>query len=239
MLKIKNLCYSAVDESGTKQILKDISFEVKDNETFVITGHNGSGKSTLLKVIMGILPATSGQIIFDGQDITNMPLNERANLGLAFAFQKPVTFKGMTVKKILEIASSKHDINYFCSLLSGLGLCAREYLNRELSDKLSGGEQKRIEIATVLARDAKINLFDEPEAGIDIWSFDGLVDIFNKQKATSIIVSHQEKLMQNADRIMVLTNGEIEQIGTAKEVLGQIKTNGVCAKLRGQNGQNC
>lgn len=236
MLQIVDLCYTVNSENGKKEILKNISFEVNENETFVITGHNGSGKSTLLKIIMGILPVTSGKIIFNGEDITRLPLNERANRGLAFGFQKPVTFKGMTVRKMLELASNKHDISNFCELLSKLGLCAREYLNRELGDKLSGGEQKRIEIATVLARQAKLNMFDEPEAGIDIWSFDGLVDIFGKSEMTNIIVSHQEKLMKNADRIMVLTDGKIEKIGKAKEIMKTLKNSSTCEKLRRENG---
>ena len=195
MLEVKNVSYVVEQDGNKKIILNDINF-VCECKNLVITGHNGSGKSTLLKILMGILPASSGKIIFDGKDITNLSISERAKLGIAFAFQTPICFKGMTVKKMLQIASEKDekDISIYCDILSKLGMCARDYMDREVGSKLSGGEQKRIEIATALARDAKLNLFDEPEAGIDIWSFDNLLDVFAQTKGQNIIVSHQKNL---------------------------------------------
>lgn len=232
MLKVENLSYSVEQNGNTKQILKDISFEC-DCKNLVITGHNGSGKSTLLKLLMGILPVSHGKIFFDGQDITNLSITDRAKLGLAFAFQTPICFKGLTVKKLLQIASQKSekDIQVYCDILSKLGMCARDYIDREVSSKLSGGEQKRIEIATVVARDAKLNLFDEPEAGIDIWSFDGLLNVFDGTKGKNIIVSHQKKLMEKADKILVLSGGEVTLFGDTKDILPQLEKNSYCEKL--------
>lgn len=236
MLEVKNISYNVTENGLTKTILSNISFVCPDNQNLVITGHNGSGKSTLLKIIMGILQPTSGQIFYDGKDITNLSITQRAQLGIAYAFQQPVTFKGMTVRRMLEIASGKNDFNYFCSLLSKLGLCARDYVEREINDKLSGGERKRIEIATVLARDAKCNLFDEPEAGIDIWSFDALVEIFKNNKKTNIIVSHQSKLIEQADKILVLSNGQVDKFGTKEEIFPTLNHSQTCEKLRRENG---
>lgn len=238
MLEVKNISY-IVDENGTKKtILDNVSFVCHDGENLVITGHNGSGKSTLLKIIMGIIEPSSGSIIFNGQDITKLSVSDRAKLGLAYAFQQPITFKGLTVRRILEIASGKDDFNSFCDLLSKLGLCARDYLSRELDDKLSGGERKRIEIATVLARNCDYNLFDEPEAGIDIWSFDSLVDIFKKNHKTNIIVSHQSKLIEQADEILVLSAGKVQDFGKTQDILPNLNNNNYCSKLRRDNGQN-
>lgn len=232
MLKIENLSYSVEQDGKVKTILKNVSFEC-DCKNLVITGHNGSGKSTLLKIVMGILPATSGKIFFDGKDITNLSITERANLGIAFGFQTPVCFKGLTVKKLLQISSQKSekDIAVFCDILSKLGMCARDYIDREVGSKLSGGEQKRIEIATVLARNAKLNLFDEPEAGIDIWSFDNLLGAFDDVKGQNIIVSHQKKLMEKADKILVLTDGEIAMFGDKNDILPKLENSQVCSKL--------
>lgn len=234
MLEIKNISYIVNENGKEKVILDNISFDVKDNENFVITGHNGSGKSTLLKIIMGVIKATGGSIIFNGKDITNLSINERAKLGLAYAFQTPVCFKGLTVKRMLEIACGEEKpFDYYCDILSKLGLCARDYMDREVGVKLSGGEQKRIEIASVIARKANLNLFDEPEAGIDIWSFDSLLDIFSKNKASNIIVSHQQKLIEKADRVLILNNGKIEKIGNVNEIMENLNTNTACQKLRG------
>lgn len=232
MLKVENLSYSVNQDGQRKIILKNVSFEC-DCKNLVITGHNGSGKSTLLKILMGVLPATSGKIFFDGKDITNLSITERANLGIAFAFQTPICFKGLTVKKLLQIASQKSekDIAAYCDILSKLGMCARDYIDREVSSKLSGGEQKRIEIATVVARNAKLNLFDEPEAGIDIWSFDGLLDVFENLGGQNIIVSHQKKLMERADEIIVLSGGEIKMFGDTKDILPKLENSQYCEKL--------
>lgn len=234
MLEIQNLCYSINQNSEEKTILKNINLKVENNEFLAITGHNGSGKSTLLKIIMGILKPTSGKIIFNGKDITNLNITERANLGLAYAFQTPVNFKGLTVQKMLEIASKENQIklNDYCNILSKLGMCAREYLNREFNNKLSGGEQKRIEIASVLARNAKLNLFDEPEAGIDIWSFENIIEILKNNKSINVVVSHQKKLMERADKILVLENGTIKLHGKTAEIIKLIDEKTACQKLQ-------
>lgn len=240
MLEIKNLSY-VIDENGKKKtILENINFSVNENQNLVITGHNGSGKSTLLKLIMGIDKPTTGSIIFDGNDITNLDITQRAKLGIAFAFQTPVCFKGLTVKKLLQIASEKSekDIDSFCQILSKLGMCARDYIDREVSNKLSGGEQKRIEIASVLARNAKLNLFDEPEAGIDIWSFDNLINIFEHTNGINIIVSHQKKLIEKASEIILLDSGKIVEFGSPDKMMPKIEDRGYCEKLRRENGQN-
>ena len=240
MLELKNICYQVERDGKKNEILKNVSFKV-DCKNFVITGHNGSGKSTLLKIIMGILKPTSGSIVFDGKDITDLSITDRAKMGIAFAFQTPICFKGLTVKKLLQIASGeeKQDINYYCDILSKLGLCARDYIDREVNNKLSGGEQKRIEIASVLARKAKLNLFDEPEAGIDIWSFQNLLNVFNLNNSINIIVSHQQKLMEKADQILLLSGGEVKEIGKPEDVLKDIHNIQYCQKLSGgENGQN-
>lgn len=240
MLKVININYSVKENNTQKQILKNISFEISNNQNLVITGHNGSGKSTLLKIIMGIIKPTSGKIIFNDVDVTNLPITDRANLGIAFAFQTPVCFKGLTIKKLLELSGEKQaqNISYHCDILSKLGLCAREYLDREMSNKLSGGEQKRVEIASVLARNAKLNLFDEPEAGIDIWSFDNLVKIFKTNNSTNIIVSHQKKLIEKADNILLLNEGTITAFGKTSDILPLLNDKVSCDKIRSENGQN-
>ena len=236
MLEVKNINYFAEEKGVKKHILKDITFSLNDGDNFVITGHNGSGKSTLLKILMGIYKPTSGSVIFNGQDVTNLSIDEHARIGMAFSFQTPVTFKGLTVRKMLELASNNSGkFSDYCDTLSKLGLCAREYLDRELNNKLSGGEQKRIEIASVLVRNAKLNLFDEPEAGIDIWSFDNLVEIFNTTKSANIIVSHQRRLIEQADKIMLLSNGKIEQFDVKEKVLDKINENNSCSKLNKKN----
>lgn len=231
MLQAKHLAFSVTEEGKTRKIIDDISFEVKEGEMLVITGPNGSGKSTLVKLLMGIEEASQGSLFLDGEEITGMSINERANAGMGYAFQQPPRFKGMTVRKLLALAAGgKLNETSLCDLLSGVGLCAREYLNRQVDDTLSGGEMKRIEIATVLAGKHKICLFDEPEAGIDLWSFSMLVKQFEKihreKKESIIVISHQEKLINMADRIMLIKDGKIEKIGTKEEISGDLFNGG-------------
>ena len=232
MLKIKNLNYSIEDSGIQKDILKNIDIEFLNNKTYCITGPNGSGKSTLVKIIMGILKQNDGQIFFDNLDISDLDIDKRANLGISFAFQKPVTFKGLKVRDLLEIANGKKmEFSKVCDYLSKVGLCAKDYINRYIDDSLSGGELKRIEIAISLAKNAKINIFDEPEAGIDLWSFENLTNIFDTLKnSTNIIVSHQRKILEKADYIILLKEGNIEKVGTFKE-LEPFLQNDKCSKL--------
>ncbi|MEE1075424.1 MAG: ATP-binding cassette domain-containing protein [Acutalibacteraceae bacterium] len=223
MLELKNICFDAEGENGTKEILKNINLKIDDGFS-VITGHNGSGKSTLAKIIAGIITPTSGQILLDGEDITGLSITERAKKGISFAFQQPVRFKGITVHDLISLAAGKPlSISEACKYLSEVGLCARDYINREVNASLSGGELKRIEIASVLARSTKISLFDEPEAGIDLWSFNSLIKVFEKMHETLggsiIIISHQERILNIADRIIVVSGGEIEKIGGKEEIL--------------------
>ena len=195
MLELKNICF----ERDNKKILKNINLKLENDKFYVITGPNGSGKSTLAKIIMGINKQDSGQVILDGNDISNLPINERANIGIGFAFQQPVKFKGITVYDLIKLSAGK-DITKkeACDILSKVGLCAKEYVDREINSSLSGGELKRIEIATVAVRNSKLTIFDEPEAGIDLWSFNNLIKIFEdmreKTKGTTLIISHQERI---------------------------------------------
>ena len=238
MLTLKNIKFSA-QENGEKVILSNINFTFEKGKNYVITGANGCGKSTLAKIIMGIYPLASGQIIFNGRDITGLNITERARLGIGFAFQQPVRFKGLTARILLEQASGKKlTTAQACEYLSSVGLCARDYLDRELDSTLSGGELKRIELAGVLARNCPLNIFDEPEAGIDIWSFNSLVDIFRKsinQNRTNIIISHQEKLFASADEIILIKNGEIAIHGAPAKVMPLLQNFGKCDKLRSEN----
>lgn len=224
MLEVKNLTFKVNENGIERSIVNDVSFEVADGEMLVITGPNGGGKSTLAKVLMGIEQATSGQIILDGEDVTGYDINHRANAGIGFAFQQPPRFKGMTVSKLLSLAAGEElQHQECCKLLSSVGLCANEYINREVDGTLSGGEMKRLEIATVLAKSHKLCIFDEPEAGIDLWSFSMLIQQFekiHKEKSESLIlISHQERIIEMADRIMVIEDGKIKTIGAADEVL--------------------
>ncbi len=238
MLTLKNVKF-ATQEQGNKVILKDINYTFLKGKNYVITGANGCGKSTLAKVIMGIMPLSSGEIIFNGTDITRLNTTARAKLGIAFAFQQPVRFKGLTARDILEQASGgKITTALACDFLSTVGLCAREYLDRELDNTLSGGELKRIEIASVLARNCPLNIFDEPEAGIDIWSFNSLVNIFKRTKdseRTNIIISHQEKLINSADEVLLIADGRIVLSGAPKDIMHEIRDFGNCEKLRSNN----
>lgn len=223
MLKVSNLSFSASDNDVKKAIVNNVSFEVNNGELMVITGPNGGGKSTLVKLLMGILQADDGKIILDNEDVSAYSIDERAKAGIGFAFQQPPRFKGMTVRRFLTLAAGNNlSESKCCDLLSSVGLCAREYLDRELDGNLSGGEMKRIEIASVLASNHKICIFDEPEAGIDLWSFSMLVKQFEKLHETKdrsiIIISHQERIIEMADRIMVIKDGAVSAIGTREEV---------------------
>lgn len=234
MLKLINVCYSVEENGMKKDILKNINMTINDNEVVVITGHNGSGKSTLMKCIMGIIPVTSGEIYFDGVNITDMTITDRAKLGIGYAFQTPVRFKGLKVRDLLSTAQKTNSqLMEVCNYLSKVGLCARDYIDRDLDDSLSGGELKRIEIATTLARGALLNMFDEPEAGIDLWSFDGLISAFRESKSATMIISHQEKIMNIADRIIVMNNAKITASGTPDEVMPHLQSAKHCSKLNG------
>ena len=235
MIELRNICYDAKEDSNNKEILKNLSLMFDDNEITVITGPNGSGKSTLAKVLMGILKPSSGEIWFNGVNITNYSINERAKAGFSFGFQQPITFKGLTVKDLLDIASNKkNSVPVACEYLSKVGLCAKEYINRQLDNKLSGGELKRIEIAMVLAKNGSVNIFDEPEAGIDLWSFEQLVRIFKEQQSTKIIISHQSKIIDIADKVVLLSKGKVEKVGTKEEVMPFINQQR-CSKLKEAN----
>ena len=228
MLQIKNLSFTVNDESAGKEIIKNISLEIPDGKLIVITGPNGGGKSTLAKLIAGIEKPTSGQILFNGEDITDMSITERAAKGIAFAFQQPVKFKGIRVLDLIRLAAGRElTISDACVYLSMVGLCAREYIDREVNSSLSGGELKRIEIATVLARKSLLTLFDEPEAGIDLWSFGNLIEVFRKQREeiadrSILIISHQERILNIADEIIVLNSGEIEKQGDKDTLLPEL-----------------
>ena len=235
MLELKNICFTAENEDGKKDIINNVSLTL--NEKFIaFTGPNGGGKSTLAKIIMGIIKPTSGKIFLDGEDITDLSITERAHKGLAFAFQQPVRFKGITVSDIVNLASGKKlSVTEVCSYLSEVGLCAREYVNREINSSLSGGELKRIEIAATMARGAKFTIFDEPEAGIDLWSFNSLIKVFerlaNKTNGSLLIISHQERILNIADRIIVIANGKIKSDGKKVDVLPDILASSACSAL--------
>ncbi len=221
LLELKNICF----ERDNKKILDNINLELEIGKFVAITGPNGSGKSTLVKIIMGIEKPDSGKVILDGKDITKLSIDERANLGISFAFQQPVKFKGITVYDLLKIAARKEKMTKIeaCEVLSKVGLCAKEYVDREVNNSLSGGELKRIEIATVALRGAKLTIFDEPEAGIDLWSFSNLIDVFEKMgeliKGTTLIISHQERILNIADEVILMKGGKIQEIGESKEIL--------------------
>ncbi len=227
MLELRNVSYNVPEGGNEKGILKDVSIKIDDKKFLAITGPNGGGKSTLAKLIAGIYTPTSGQIFFDGVDITNMSITDRAKAGISFAFQQPVRFKGIKVKDLIKLAAGNNlSVSGACEYLSEVGLCARDYINRDVDGSLSGGELKRIEIATIIARGTKLSVFDEPEAGIDLWSFKNLIDVFekmHKEKDTSIvIISHQERILNIADEILVLADGEIKAHGTKNEILPEL-----------------
>ena len=239
MLKVENLSFSVNEKGMERNILSDVSFDVKSGEMLVITGPNGGGKSTLAKVIMGIEKATAGKITLDGTDITGYDIDERAKAGIGFAFQQPPRFKGMTVDKLISLAAGEKKTEAeCCDLLSRVGLCAQEYVKREVDNTLSGGEMKRIEIATVLAKPHKLCIFDEPEAGIDLWSFSMLIQQFEEIKKDEnqsiIIISHQERIMEMADRVMVIEDGKVAAIGRRGDILPELMKQGpsCCAYLK-------
>ena len=243
MLEIKNLSFSVGEGVERKEILHDVSLTIENGKFVVITGPNGSGKSTLARLMMGIERPTSGQIFFDGQDITDLGVTERAKLGISFAFQQPVRFKGIRVIDLLRLAAGKHiGITEACDYLSEVGLCARDYIEREINSSLSGGELKRIEIATLLARKTRLSVFDEPEAGIDLWSFQNLIRIFENMRrdiadSSIVIISHQERILNIADEIVLLAGGSIKKTGAVSEVLpeliGTTAAVNACDKLKG------
>ncbi len=223
MLEFKNVSYETPEG---KVILRDVSLKI-DDRFVAVTGPNGSGKSTMAKLIAGIYTPTAGQILLDGVDITNQSITERAKGGISFAFQQPVRFKGITVKELISIASGKNiSVAEACSYLSEVGLCAKDYVNREVDGSLSGGELKRIEIAMINARGTKLSVFDEPEAGIDLWSFNNLIQVFRnmyeKTKGTIVIISHQERILDIADKIIVIADGRVAAYGTKSEILPEL-----------------
>ena len=228
MLEIRNLSFSVEEDGKRKEILRNLNLQIEDGKFVVITGPNGSGKSTLARLIMGIEKPSAGQILLDGTDITGLDITGRAQAGISFAFQQPVRFKGIRVQDLLRLASGKAlSVSQACEYLSEVGLCARDYIDREINSSLSGGELKRIEIATLMARHTRLSVFDEPEAGIDLWSFQNLIRIFEKmrseiQDSAIVIISHQEKILRIADEIVVLADGKIRMQGKGEDILPQI-----------------
>lgn len=237
MLELRNLAFEVTADDGTrKRIINDLSLTIPDDRFTVITGPNGGGKSTLAKLIMGIEQPTSGTILLDGKDITDMPITDRARLGIGYGFQQPARFRGMKVKKLLDLAAGRKLPMLACNeYLSKVGLCSASYLTREVDKSLSGGEVKRIEIATILARDPKLAIYDEPEAGIDLWSFDRLTETFRdiheaRDGRSIVIISHQERIIQLADEIVLLRDGQVEQCGTPQDMMPRL---GFAAKSQG------
>ena len=234
MLELKNICFTR----DNKKILDNINLKLDDDKFISITGPNGSGKSTLAKIIMGIEKPDYGQVIFNKQDITDMAINERAKLGLGFAFQTPVKFKGITVFDMIKLSAGREMTKAeACEVLSSVGLCAREYVDREIDSSLSGGELKRIEIASVVSKNSKFTIFDEPEAGIDLWSFNNLIKVFEKTRETSkgtiLIISHQERILNISDEIILLSAGKVDDFGPKEDLLKKVVSSSACYKLQG------
>lgn len=235
MLQLENIGYRVHDGGGEKRILQNINLTL-DDRFVAFTGPNGGGKSTLAKVIAGILAPTEGRILFDGEDITALSVTERAKRGISYAFQQPVRFKGLTVRDLINIAAGKNmKVSDACAYLSEVGMCARDYIDREVNASLSGGELKRIEIATVLARGTKLSVFDEPEAGIDLWSFGNLIKVFEnmyeKTQGSILIISHQERILNIADKIVVIADGTVQSVGKKDEVLPKLLASDSCRVL--------
>ncbi len=227
MLELKNVSFEVDVENSTLEIINNVSFSLESGKFLVITGPNGGGKSTLARLIMGIEKPTAGKILLDGEDITSLGVTERARLGIGYAFQQPPRFKGLTVRRLLSLAhGSELPVDECCAYLTNVGLCSKEYLNREVDASLSGGEVKRVEIATIMARKLKVAIFDEPEAGIDLWSFSMLVDTFKTMSShrhdSVLIISHQERIMQLADNILVIANGAVKDYGARDEVFPRL-----------------
>ena len=237
MLELKNISYTVSDDLGEKQILKNINLTL-DERFVAFTGPNGGGKSTLAKVIAGILQPTEGRIYLDGEDVTDLSVTDRAKRGISYAFQQPVRFKGITVRDLITMAAGKPlKVSDACAYLSEVGMCARDYIDREVNASLSGGELKRIEIATILARGTSLSIFDEPEAGIDLWSFQNLIRVFeemhDKIQGSILIISHQERILNIADKIVVIAGGELSNVGTKEEILpGLLNKAGACIKVK-------
>ncbi len=228
MLELQNISFQVPETSGEqKEIIRDLSLTFKDHTFIAITGPNGGGKSTLAKLIMGIEKPTSGKILFNGVDITDMSISDRAKQGISFAFQQPVRFKGIKVKDLITLAAGNNvKLPNVCDYLSKVGLCARDYINRDIDASLSGGELKRIEIASIIARNTPLSVFDEPEAGIDLWSFNNLIKVFEEMHSSStnslIIISHQERILNIADEIVVLSGGQIAARGKREEIMPEL-----------------
>ena len=228
MLELKNIRFDVDDDAGHVDILKDVSFSIPEGKFVVITGPNGGGKSTIAKLIAGVRMPTGGEIRFDGQDITALGITERAKLGISYALQQPVRFKGIQVIDLLRIAAARElTVAESCDYLSRVGLCARDYINREVNASLSGGELKRIEIATILARGTRLSVFDEPEAGIDLWSFQSLIRVFEEMRksiagSSILVISHQERILEIADEIIVVADGKISRQGPREDVLPEL-----------------
>jgi len=236
MLELKHISYRVSTPEGDMDIIKDISITIPDHRLMVFTGPNGGGKTTLAKIIMGLVQPTSGQIFYNGEDITGLSITERAKKGISYGFQQPPRFKGLTVRDLLSLANgSTLPEDQCCAYLTGVGLCSKDYLNREVDSSLSGGEIKRIEIATVVLRQATLTVFDEPEAGIDLWSFNNLIEIFEELsreiKGSTIIISHQERILKIADEIVLMKAGKIEKIGKSTEILNNEILSKECCKI--------
>lgn len=245
MLELKGISYAVDETDSKKEIIHDVSVTIGDNEFIAITGPNGGGKSTLAKIMVGIEMPTEGQILYNGEDITDWNITQRARAGIGFAFQQPVRFKGIAVKDLIRLATGQSiSTTDACAYLSEVGLCARDYIDREVNASLSGGELKRIEIATIIARKAQLSVFDEPEAGIDLWSFNNLIRVFEKMHeeihGSIVIISHQERILNIADRIIVIADGQVANMGRKEEILpGLLGTvSPACAVLQ-EKPQNC